>query len=334
MKKIFVVILVLTMIMSLCACGGGGDNVPGSKSLRLTINGADAGSFAIGTHTFADKVAEYTEGRYTVEVYGGDQLANGSSVTSWEMVQSGNIDFIFGSGLVVSNIDQRMAITSLPWLFDSYEEALDVMAGEGGEAMTKVMEECGFIVLGIGDNGFRNWTSTDKIFYSPDDFKGVKFRVPSVPMYVDLFTMLGADPVAINQSEVYVALQQGAVEGQENPIELCMTWKMFEIQKYLTLCNYSYDPFYLCTSPKFWDSLSDADKEAIRKAAEESCAIQIEARLNSDAENLESAKNDYGVTVHELTEEELELFREAAAPINDQYQALFDDELLEIFVWR
>lgn len=338
MKKMMMILLSLCMLFGLAACGNGANSdangssssASGTRTLSFTINSADAGSFGKASHMFVDKVAEYTDGRINVQFYPGDQIANGSSTTSFEMLQQGTCDFVWGSGLILSNFDERMGITALPWLFSSSEEAVAAMAGEAGQAMKSVAESCGIKVLGFGDNGFRDWTGTNKIFKSPDDFKGVKYRVPTVPIFIDLFTALGADPVSINMSELYIALQQGAVEGQENPVEMCMNWNMFEVQKYLTLSHYCYDPFYFCVSPSIWDSLGEADQEAIQKAVDEITAFQIEERAKNDAENLERAKNEFGVEIYELTDAELAVFKDVAAPMYDKYVASYSD-LLQLF---
>lgn len=336
MKKIIAILLTLCVLLGLTACGKSADSKSekaqsvSSRTLNFTINSADSGSFGKACHMFMDKVSEYTDGRITIQFYPGDQIANGSSTTSFEMLQQGTCDFVWGSGLILSNFDERMGITALPWIFNSAEEALSAMKGEPGQAMRNIAESCGIKVLGIGDNGFRDWTGTSKIFKSPDDFKGVKYRVPTVPIFIDLFTKLGADPVAINMSELYIALQQGAVEGQENPVEMCMNWNMFEVQKYLTVSHYCYDPFYFCVSPSTWDSLSDADKEAIQKAVDEITEFQIEERARTDAENLERAKNEFGVEVYVLSDEELAVFKDVAAPIYDKYVASYSD-LLQLF---
>ncbi len=337
MKKMIALLLSFCVLLGLTACSNGAssdangsNSSSGTRTLSFTINSADAGSFGKASHMFVEKVAEYTDGRINVRFYPGDQIANGSSTTSFEMLQQGTCDFVWGSGLILSNFDERMGITALPWMFSSSEEAVVAMAGEPGRAMKEIAESCGIKVLGFGDNGFRDWTGTNKIFKSPDDFKGVKFRVPTVPIFIDLFTELGADPVAINMSELYIALQQGAVEGQENPVEMCMNWKMFEVQKYLTVSHYCYDPFYFCVSPSTWDSLSVADQEAIQKAVDEIIEFQIAERAKNDAENMEIAKKEYDVEIYELTDEELAVFKEVAAPVYDKYVASYSD-LLQLF---
>lgn len=339
MKKFFAILLTLCVLFGVTACGKGestntdGDKSIATRTLSFTINSADAGSFGEASHMFVEKVAEYTDGRINIQFYPGDQIANGSSTTSFEMLQQGTCDFVWGSGLILSNFDERMGITALPWMFNNSEEAVAAMQGEAGQEMKEIAETLGIKVLGFGDNGFRDWTGTKKIFKTPDDFKGVKYRVPTVPIFIDLFTKLGADPVAINMSELYVALQQGAVEGQENPVEMCMNWNMFEIQKYLTISHYCYDPFYFCVSPSTWDSLSDEDKDAIQRAVDEITAFQIEERAKSDAENLERAKNEYNVEVYELSADELAAFKELAAPLYDKYVENYSD-ILDLFGYK
>ena len=158
----------------------------------------------------------------------------------------------------------------------------------------------------------------DSPITSPDDLKGLKIRTPAITMYVDLFKLLGADPTSMSFSEVFTALQQGTIDGQENPWDTIRSGQIQEVQKYLSVWNYSYDPLVLSASSKLWNSLSDADKEIFSNAAIEACAAEVKASRAMDDE-CKQQFIDAGMEITELTPDQIQAFQDAVKPIYDQY---------------
>ena len=179
------------------------------------------------------------------------------------------------STIIYSVIEPKLAVVSMPWILPNNAAVDKAMKGAPGEEIKKLIRAKGIEPLAFGENGFRHWTNSKRPLTSPEDMKGLKMRVPGMKMYISLFKAMGADPTAMSFSEVFTSLQQGTIDGQENPISVIYTSKLQEVQKYLTICNYSYDPLVLGINKKLWDSL-DKDTQAIMKsAAEEAMALNI-----------------------------------------------------------
>ena len=143
------------------------------------------------------------------------------------------------------------------------------------------------VALGYGENGFRQITNDEGPIQAPQDLKGMKMRIPGITMYTDLFRELGTDPATMTFSEVFTSLQQGTIDGQENPIDVISSSKLQEVQKYLTLWNYSYDPIVLGMNKKLYDSFSDADKEMFDRLGKEATAYQIKISREKEAKQIE-----------------------------------------------
>ena len=148
------------------------------------------------------------------------------------------------------------------------------MKGEGGASLKQVLNEAGVVCLAIGENGYRQVVNNRNPIVQPSDMKGLKMRVPGSNVHVSLLKYIGADPITMNQSEVYTSLQQGTIDACENTLDLLFTQKTLEVVKFISLWNYSYDPLYLSVSQELWGSLSDEEK-AIFQAAADEAADQI-----------------------------------------------------------
>jgi TRAP-type C4-dicarboxylate transport system substrate-binding protein len=187
--------------------------------------------------------------------------------------------------------------------------------------------------LALGENGFRQITNSKLPIHKPADFNGMKFRVPSVTVLVDLFKMLGADPVSMSFSEVFTALQQKTINGQENPLGIIDSSKLYEVQPYLTVANYCYDPIVLSASKKFWDSLNDEDKKIFQEAATEAMAAQVIENRQRDASLLKTL-TDKGMKANVLTPAEIAAFQTALAPLYKKYIDQYGAELFEAFGYK
>ena len=185
--------------------------------------------------------------------------------------------------------------------------------------------------LAFGENGFRHWTNSKRPLATPDVMKGLKIRVPGMKMYISLFKAMGADPTSMSFSEVFTALQQGTVDGQENPISVIYTTKLNEVQKYMTICNYSYDPIVLGVNKKLWDSI-DKDTQAImKKAAEEAMALNIKLTREDEAKQLDEMKKK-GLQVNVLTPEQIKVFQASVTSVYKEQESVIGKDLLDLFV--
>ena len=178
---------------------------------------------------------------------------------------------------------------------------------------------------------FRHWTNSKRPLATPDDMKGLKIRVPGMKMYISLFKAMGADPTSMSFSEVFTALQQGTVDGQENPISVIYTTKLNEVQKFMTICNYSYDPIVLGVNKKLWDSIDKDTQDIMKKAAVEAMELNVKLTREDEAKQLDEMKKK-GLQVNVLTPEQIKLFQASVTSVYKEQEPIIGKALLDLFV--
>lgn len=295
--------------------GGASTASAAERTIRLSHVTARGSPWDKGAERFAELVSKGTNGRIAVRVYPQSQLANGNQKAELEMLQSGVLDMTWDSPIILALfLDKRFDVFNLPWLYPSMDVANAVADGPMGELAYRWLAERGIVGLGIGVNGYRELTNSKRPISTPDDMKGVKFRVAGSKLYLETFRLLGANAVTMSFGEVFTALQQGVIDGQENPTAIIDSSKLFEVQKYLTLWRYSFDPLVLCMNKKLFDSLSPADQQAIRTAAKE--AVAYERQVSAEEEKrLPAELEKKGMKVNSLTDAQVAVFRERVKPV-------------------
>jgi tripartite ATP-independent transporter DctP family solute receptor len=290
------------------------------KTIRLSHVTAQDSPWDKGARRFAELVAKGTNGRIEVKVFPQSQLANGSQKAELEMLQSGVIDMTWDSPIILALfLDKRFDVFNLPWLYPSMEVANRVADGPMGDLAMKWLDEKGVVGLGIGVNGYRELTNSKRPIATPDDMKGIKFRVAGSKLYLETFKLLGANAVTMSFGEVFTSLQQGVIDGQENPTAIIYSSKLYEVQKYLTMWHYSFDPLILCINKKLFESLSPADQKAIRAAAKE--AVAYERAVSAEEEKaLPEELKKKGMQVNVLTPAQIAVFREKIHPVYNMVQ--------------
>lgn len=173
------------------------------------------------------------------------------------MLRNGAIDISFHSNIIYSIMDERFGVISLPWLLPDYETVDEKLNGTGGEAINEILDEIGIVGLGFGENGFRQITNSKRPIKTPEDMEGLKIRIPGIKMYISLYKALGSDPQAMNFAEVFTSLQQKAIDGQENPTDIISSSKIYEVQEYLSVWNYSYDAIILGINKDKFESFDE-----------------------------------------------------------------------------
>jgi tripartite ATP-independent transporter DctP family solute receptor len=293
----------------------GGTASAAERTIRLSHVTAKGSPWDKGAERFAELVAKNTGGRIAVKVFPQSQLANGSQKAELEMLQSGVLDMTWDSPIILALfLDRRFDVWNLPWLYPSMDVANRVADGPMGELAARWLAEKGIVALGIGVNGYRELTNSKRPVTGPDDMKGIKFRVAGSKLYLETFKLLGANAVTMSFGEVFTALQQGVIDGQENPTAIIDSSKLYEVQKYLTLWNYSFDPLVLCVNKRLFDGLSPADQKALRDAARE--AVAYERQLSAEEEKrLPEELRKKGMQVNVLTPAQIAAFRERVKPV-------------------
>lgn len=338
MKRFRNILLLVGVLFLISACSSNDDGDTSESTgdsndemkLEMSVTTNESSTWFIAAQKLADDIEDATDGRITIDVFSDEQLSGGDSGKTVELLSKGNIDLTFNSTIIYSALDDRFGVASAPFLFNDLDDADAVFNGEGGEMLKDVLREKGVEPLGYGENGFRQVTNSKHQIKGPEDVKGLKIRIPGITMYTDLFRELGSDPSTMTFSEVFTALQQGTIDGQENPIDVISSSKLNEVQDYITMWNYSYDPLVLGINKKLFDSLSEEDQELFETLGAEAAEYQVEIAREKEEEQIEELK-ETGMDFYYPTEEEIEDFRETVQPVYDKYESIWGEDLLEAF---
>lgn len=302
-----------------------------AETLRLSHNVGDTTTWQQGAEKFGELLAEQTGGAYDVRVFPNAQLSGGDQMKQAEMTGRGAIDLVLTSAINVTPLAPEMAAFSLPYLYPDYAAVDRTTAGAAGDKMEEIMAGHGIKILAWGENGFREVTNSRRPIKSPADLQGLKMRVAG-PMYIDVMNDLGANPQQMQWSETFPALQQGVVDGQENPIgAVIIPQRVYEVQKYITPWHYSYDPLFLGISQSRWDKMDEATQARFQAAADEAMAWQIEISRKATDEGIAFLK-EKGMEVYEPTPEEIAAFREATRPSFEKWTAQIGEDIVDLFV--
>ena len=310
-----------------CAFGTDGDESE-SVTLDLAHTFPETSAVHSGATALAERAPDVTDGRVNFTVYPGGQLGGDEEMGAG--LSSGDLQCAF-IAVAPSGLDDRLQLSFLPYIVTTYEAADEVFFNPEGVIQTNerdVLDELGITMLGFYENDFRGLTNSIRPIESPEDVQGLSFRVPGLPMYVDLFEEWGADPTPIPFPELYTALQQGTVDGQDNGIVLTYNSAFHEVQQYLTLTRHGYGTGNVSCNTDVWESLSEEDQEALSELIDEiSLEVTQEVRDSVD-ERLEELEED-GLEIIELTEEQMAEFVAIRDIIWDAQEDTFGAELLE-----
>ncbi|WP_281984852.1 DctP family TRAP transporter solute-binding subunit [Thalassorhabdomicrobium marinisediminis] len=301
-----------------------------AETLRLSHNTGDTTTWHQGAEKFGELLSEKTDGAYDVRVFPNAQLAGGDQMRQAEMVGRGALDVVVTSAINVTPLVPEMAVFSLPYLYADYAQVDATTQGEPAKLLEDILRDKGIEVLAWGENGFREVTNNVRPITAPEDMKGLNMRVAG-PMYIDVMNALGANPQQMQWGETMTALQQGVVDGQENPIgAVIIPQQVFEVQKYLTTWHYSYDPIFLGVSSDLWADLDEETQQQMRDAAVEAMEYQREITREGTAEGVAFLR-EKGMEVYEPSQDELAAFREATKPAFDTWAAEVGTEIVGAF---
>jgi len=282
------------------------------QELKFATQNPKGHPLVTGMERFAEIVAKKSGGKLKVGLFPGGVL--GSDQANVSALQGGTLDIVvLNSGILASQV-KEFGVYDFPFMFSTPAEADAVVDGPFGKMMHEKLLAKGIVGLAYWELGFRQITNSRRPIKKVEDIAGLKLRVIPNAINVDWVKALGANPTPLPFPEVYAALDQKAIDGQENPITVISANKFYEVQKYLALSNHQYNPQSLIFSKKVWDKLSAADRKILSDAALEAGKYQREvsrAAANTALDNL--TKNGMEMTV--LSAGELEKFREAMKPV-------------------
>ena len=298
----------------------------------MNLTPAETSDWFVAGREFKRIVAEKTEGRYKISLFGNEQRSGGDLVKGIEMIFTGVTDLDIHSSINMTGFEPKLTVITMPWLFTNGFESVDEVFfnGPGSKLFTELIEKKNVKVLGYGENGFRQLTNNVRAVRSPADMKQLKIRTPPIAMYVDLFKLFGADPTVMSFSEVFTALQQGTIDGQENPLDTINSAKIQEVQKYLTAWDYSYDIIILGMNKKLFDGMPADLQKIVQDAAVEACDYQKQINRERNAQYLEAFAKG-GMTIDYLTPEAREEFKKATQSVYDTYEPIRGKELIDSF---
>ncbi|MCE7792909.1 DctP family TRAP transporter solute-binding subunit [Salipaludibacillus sp. CUR1] len=305
-------------------------NQPDPVSLSFAYELPTDHPWGIGAEEFKVIVEEQTNGEVEIEIHGGGALG-GSGGEIQEGVEVGTID-IGISSTPLAQINPYVEIFSLPYIFTDRENAWEVLDGEIGENVGEHLLDNNLMHLAYWEDGFRQVTNNSHQITSPEDFEGLSIRVPESTVRIQTFEALGANPLPMSFSEVFTALQQGAIDGQENPLSVVESSSFYDVQDYLTITNHVYSPASLFINNDKWEGLTEEQQTIILEAAE--AGRDINRELNAEQDNaLISEFEEKGMDVFEI--EDIVPFQEATKSVwetvteelGEEGQQIIDDIL-------
>ena len=254
-----------------------------AQTLELKFGhvGSPGSLFDLSAKEFARRVEQKLKGKVVVRLYGSSQL--GDDTEMMQKVKLGTMDFTLPS-TVMSSAVPAFGLFEMPYLVQNREHMKRIEKEIVWPGLAPLAEKAGYRILAVWENGFRQITNNAHPIKGPDDLKGIKLRVPKGKWRVKMFQAYGASPSAMGLSEVFVALQTGVMDGEENPLTQIYTSKFQEVQKFLSMTDHVYTPAYLVTSPRKWESLPADVRAGLEEAARETQAFvyQNGARLDED----------------------------------------------------
>lgn len=268
---------------------------------------------------FKELVEEKSNGQIKVEVYPGEQL--GSEAEMIESVTLNDLQMVAASAF--SQFDSRISVFELPYLFDTYEEAWNTLDGEIGKKVAEPFLEDNLRIIAYFENGFRQ-ISANKPIETPEDLKGLKIRTPEFPVSVSTFSALGSNPTPMAFGELYMALQQGTVDAQENPVANISASKFNEVQDYLTMSRHQYMPLPVAISEEFWQSLTTEEQAIIEESALESAQFHRDLLRKNEEDMIKTLESEGMKIVYPDTEP----FKEKANAVYEAFKHQFGEELV------
>ena len=244
-----------------------------------------------------DKIREETGGRVAIQIFPSNQL--GADTDMLSQVRSGGVEFFTLSPLILSTLVANASISGIGFAFPGYDQVWPAMDGELGAYVRAEIEKSNLVVLQkIWDNGFRQITSSVGPINTADDLKGFKIRVPVSPLWTSMFSAFESAPASINFAEVYSALQTGIVDGQENPLAIISTAKLYEVQKYLSFTNHMWDGFWFLANKRAWERMPEDVREIVAKNINEA-AVKERADVAELNATVRGELEGHGMVVNE-----------------------------------
>jgi tripartite ATP-independent transporter DctP family solute receptor len=293
-------------------------------TMKMNISVSQNSHYGVAIDTLAREVQARTHGRYTIQNFYAGAL--GAERESIEGVQLGTLDLTLTSTGPIPNFVPDVAILDIPFLFRDYAHARAVLDGPIGQEMLQKFPPKGIVALAWAENGFRHMTNSKRPVNVPEDLKGLKMRTMENPIHIQAYKQLGILPTPMAFTEVFTALQQGTVDGQENPLSVITAAKLDQVQKNLTLTGHVYSPAVILMNKDQWEKLSAADKQAFADAAKEAVKAN-RARIDDDERKAVADLRAKGMVVVENVDKSK--FQAALMPVYADFGKRFGQDNID-----
>lgn len=292
--------------------------------LNFALTTAQNSHYSMGVQAFGKKLSELSGGKYEIREQAAGALGGERDLI--EGLQIGSVELVVSSTGPLGNFVPETLVLDLPFLFKDYAAARSILDGEIGQELLDKVSENNLVALAWTENGFRHVTNSSRPINTPADLEGLKIRTMENPVHMEIFRAAGASPTPMAFPEVFAALQQNVIDGQETPIPVITASKFWEVQSNLTLTGHGYSPALILASPSLWDGLSDEEKGWFREAAK--VAVEAtRAKVESDEANGVELLRKNGMNVVENVDKAA--FQKAVAPAYDTFKAKYGDEMLK-----
>lgn len=326
-KNLALILVVLLMAAVAAGCGGSPKNGTAGKTVTLKLGHSHptTSEFHLGAQKFAELVDKKTNGAVKISIYHSSQLGDEQELS--EGIRMGTIDMALLGSSSVSKFEPGFMVFDLPFIFRDSAHADKVLDGEIGALFADKFEQKGLKVLGYWESGFRHYLNNKRPIKTPTDMEGLKIRTPQSPVQVATAKALGASPVPLNFNELYMACQQGTVDGQEGPIFAIKSAKFYEVQKYMVLDGHIYTVMLLGMNPKKFASLSPENQKAILEAAKEAGLYERKLIRDHEQEQLSFLEKE-GKMIIEKNPDKTEWLK-ATKPVYDEFAKNLDNDLIQ-----
>ncbi len=305
----------------------------GSVTLRMGLGLAESSPQYISSQYFADILDQRSEGRITVNIFPNSQL--GDDVQMMEMLQTGTLDMTYPSSSPATGYVEELAVFDLPFLLPTREAAVEAMRSDAAQEMLDAFDGTGLKALAFSENGFRQLSNSAREVTSPEDVAGLDVRGLSIrtmenPVHLAIWEALGANPTPMAFGELFSAMEQGVVDGQENPWSTILTSNFHEVQDYGSETRHVYTPFIKMISQRTWDRLDPEYQALIQEAALQ--AADYEVQLSSEYDDWAREQlEERGMQITRLNDKQIAAFQEAVQPVYDEWAPRIGQDLVTEF---
>ncbi|SEN30708.1 tripartite ATP-independent transporter solute receptor, DctP family [Paracoccus alcaliphilus] len=297
-----------------------------AQEIKIGYALAEDSHYGAGAKAFEESLTASLGDQFSFRHFPSSGLGGEREVL--EGLQLGTVEMTIASDGTLTNFVPEVGVLGIPFLLRDMDHARTVLDGEIGQEMLAKFDDAGLKALAWGEQGFRHITSNRGAIETPEDMAGLKIRTMENPVHLEAFRALGAAPTPMAWPEVIGALEQGAIDGQENPLSVIVSAKLNEVQKYLTLDGHVYSSTIILVSPSLWGQLDDEQQAAFQQAATDAVAA-MRAYVDDVEQSGVASMQEAGMEVNELSPEQKAVFREALAGPYSNYEAQFGKELMD-----